>query len=145
MAHIMLPIGAGLVALLPGSIAALSHLIMVVSILAGLLLTVLVPLMELRGRIRRGEDKRAVSGDRDTRNVDFTYHAAHYTIVAGVVIIASLILQEHATVFLTRNCLWVGKVGNAVMVMMVVHFALAFLHCLRRLRRCYEVFGVGNR
>lgn len=142
MGHVALPIVLGAVALLADFPGAKSQVINVVSILAGLLFSMLVLLIDLRGRVRRGEDRRAAPEDRDCLNLDYAYYATSYAIATGFLAAGLLLVQEQVWDLLP---VWVRAVSNWVICVLVINFALAVMHCLRRLRRCYEVFGKGNR
>ena len=140
--HIALPIALSAVTLLADFPVAKSQVISVVSILAGLLFSMLVLLIDLRGRVRRGEDRRAAPGDRDCLNLDYAYYATSYAIATGFLAAGLLLVQEQVWDPLP---VWARAVSNWVICALVINFALAVMHCLRRLRRCYEVFGKGNR
>ena len=139
--HIALPIALSAVTLLADFPLAKAQVISVVSILAGLLFSMLVLLIDLRGRVRRGEDRRAAPGDRDCLNLDYAYYATSYAIAAGFIAAGLLLVQEQVWDPLP---VWARAVSNWVICALVINFALAVMHCLRRLRRCYEVFGKGN-
>ncbi len=150
--HIALPIVFGAVALIPGGIPAFqSQIVSVVAIVAGLLFSMLVLLIDLRGKIRRGEEKRAAPGDRDTSNLDYAYEATNYTIIIGFTLAALLIVQQQTSDALAsavKACPaagWVTVAANWLLYGLAAHFGLAAMHCLRRLRRAYTVFGIGNR
>lgn len=139
--HALLPLVFGAAALLVDSPASDSQAISVISILAGLLFSMLVLLIDLRGRVRRGEESRAAHGDRDSLNLDYAYYATSYAIIVGFTVAGLLLLQERVWAFLPA----VLQVGyNWVAYTLTASFAFAVMHCLRRLRRCYEVFGKGN-
>lgn len=150
--HLAVPVAFGAVAIIPkGTDAYSSQVITVVSIVAGLLFSMLVLLIDLRGKIRRGEDNRAAPGDRDTVNVDYAYSASNYTIIIGFIVAALLLVQQQTAGALADALIgspvlvWVPVAANWLLYALSAHFALAALHCLKRLRRCYEVFGKGNR
>jgi hypothetical protein len=105
------------------------------------LVATLVLLIELRGRVRLGEDPRAQHDSRDTRNLDYAYYATHLAILLGLGITAALLLQEQ----LPGVTNWGTRLVNAAIYAACGEFALAVAHCLKRLRRTYEVFGKGNR
>lgn len=80
--HLGVPLAFGALTLAPSAQpASQSQIITVVAIVAGLLFSMLVLLIELRGRVRRGEDSRAAPGDRDTLNLDYAYYATNHTII----------------------------------------------------------------
>jgi hypothetical protein len=152
VAHCAVPVAFGAISLIPGAAPAYeSQIITVVSIIAGLLFSMLVLLIDLRGKIRRGEDNRASPGDRDALNLDYAYYATNYTIITGIVVAALLLLQQQTATALATATLqgslagWVSPAINWLLFGLAAHFAMAAFHCLRRLRRCYEVFGIGNR
>ncbi len=140
--QLALPIAFGAIALIPdGTKAFESQIVTVVAIVAGLLFSMLVLLIELRGRVRRGEDRRATPGDRDSLNLDYAYYATNYTIITGFALAGLLLLQENLYDLMPP---WLMVASNWLLYAMAAHFAVAAVHCLKRLRRCYEVFGKGN-
>lgn len=139
--HTVVPFMALAVGALPDATSAHESQIMnIVAILAGLLFATLVLLIDLRGRVRLGEDNRAQHGGRDTANLDYAYYVAHFAILLGLAIAGALLLQEQ----LTAPAPWMRQAANGVVFAACAEFALAVLHCLSRLRRAYEVFGKGN-
>lgn len=147
--HLGVPLAFGALTLAPSAQpASQSQIITVVAIVAGLLFSMLVLLIELRGRVRRGEDNRAAPGDRDTLNLDYAYYATNHTIIVGFALAALLLVQEQLAPGGEQAwelpC-WVTGPWDWMMYALAAHFATAALHCLVRLRRCYEVFGKGNR
>lgn len=153
--HSALPVVFGAVALAPGGIAAFeSQIVTVVAIVAGLLFSMLVLLIDLRGKIRRGEDKRAAPGDRDTRNLDYAFNSTNYTIIIGFTLAALLIVQQQVDPIIQSAALdpesgaawhWTDMVLNWALYGLAAHFGMAALHCMSRLHRAYVVFGIGNR
>uniref|UniRef100_A0AAU8B2M8 Uncharacterized protein n=1 Tax=Dulem virus 32 TaxID=3145750 RepID=A0AAU8B2M8_9CAUD len=139
--HVGLPILGGSLALLGSGPLAKSQVINVVAILAGLLFSMSVLLIDLRGRVRRGEDNRAAVGDRNCQNLDHAYEVTNYSILIGFTASGLLLGQEQIWPLLPS---WGQIASNWVIYAFVINFGLAVLHCLRRLRRCYEVFGKGN-
>lgn len=141
LAHGILPVLVGAVSLMLFRPVSASQAIDVVAIVAGLLFSMLVLLIDVRGRVRRSEDPRATHGDRNSLNLDYAYYATHYAIVAGFAGAALLLLPEDWWQNLPR---WAQVAYNWTTIALVTSFALAVLHCLARLRRAYQVFGRGD-
>lgn len=150
--HITVPAAFGAIALAPGGVPAYtSQIVTIVAIVAGLLFSMLVLLIDLRGKIRRGEDKRATPGDRDTANLDYAFEASTYTIIVGFVLAGLLLIHQQFSTALDAAILAESLPActdvaiNWLLYGLAAHFAAATMHCLRRLHRCYIVFGIGNR
>ena len=139
--HVMLPICFGALALSGGRAAFDSLIVSIVSVMTGLLFSMLVLLIELRGRVRRGEDKRAADGDRDTCNLDYAYYATNHTVTTGFILCGLLLVQG---AFSGHMASWLVVASDWFLYALAAHFGIVALHCLKRLRRCYEVFGKGG-
>lgn len=126
----------------PGEPVYRSGIIGVVAVIASLLFPMAVLLIEIRRSVRRGEDDRAGSGDRDTRNLDYAYYATHWAILVGLIVGVYLLAQERLWAVIPSQ---IAVASNWIGIALTAHFAMIVLECLRRLRRCYEVFGRGNR
>lgn len=142
-ANVLFPLVFGGIALLPSvGMANDTQILTAVALVAGLLFSMLVLLIDLRGRVRRGEEIRAVTGDRDTLNLDYAFYVASYTIVVGFLLAAYLLLQERASMILCGA--W-ATASDWVAFFLTAHFGVAAFQALKRLQRCYEVFGRGSR
>lgn len=139
--HAGLPVAAGALSFAFSRSVAASRVIEVVAIVSGLLFSMLVLLIDLRGRVRRGEDKRVSHDSRDSCNLDYAYYSTHYAIVAGFTALALLLFPEGWWSVLPH---WLQIAYNWAAIALVVSFATAVLHSLKRLRRSYQVFGRGE-
>lgn len=139
--HVGAPLIAGTVAIALHAPVSASRIIDVVAIISGLLFSMLILLIDVRGRVRRGDDPRAAHGDRNSLNLDYAYYSTHYAIIVGFLASAMLLLPETWWHSFSRL---VQIAYNWATITVISSFALSVLHSLARLRRAYQVFGRGD-
>lgn len=110
-----------------------------VSIITGLLFSLIVFLIQLRYQFRVGIDqthKEPLQKD----NLDYSFGTSIYAIILGLGIVLAILLQQFG------GAVWpsftIGKqVSNAVIVGGFLHFVITISLVLKRLWRVYDYYG----
>lgn len=141
--HLGVPASAGSVALAAhGLWAHQMDLVAIVSIITGLLFSLLAFLVQLRYDIRRQGSQQTVN-QRDARNVDFAFQSSVYAIIVGLVEVAFIfcqrLLQRHI-----EQVPHLALISNWVIYSFFGHFVMTVWTCLRRLWRLYDVLGLNQ-
>lgn len=116
-----------------------TEMLTAVSIITGLLFSLIVFLIQLRFHVRIGIEN-THRDDLQKDNLDYAFSTAIYAISLGLTIVILTLLQE-----VTRqpfvDCKWIILILNTLIFGVFAHFVATIFIVLKRLGRVYDFYG----
>lgn len=113
-----------------------------ISIITGLLFSLIVFLIQLRYQVRVGIKNTHVN-EMQPSNLDYAFHTSVYLIVLGIAIVSGLLAQQAGSVIF-EGCSLLRQLSNAFLFGAFAHFMMTISLVLKRLLRVYDYYGKNN-